>query len=209
MNIVQQKSSDKVWKNEAGEGIPYNRTTTFERAAEKFTSKTAKAALVLHNKLAAFKSDLSAEADELFQIFLDENGGKRKANDKGNITLYNFDRSLKIEVSIDEMITFDDNTIALAKERLDEFLTKSTGGIDKIVKDLIMSAFETSRGRMDTKKVLALKRHKDRIKDPLFTAAVDLIDKAIRRPDKKKYFRVWIKDQDGKYQNVDLQFSSI
>ena len=206
---MQQKSTDKVWKNEAGEGIPYNRTTAFERAAEKFTFKTLKIAQRLNQQLADFKNVLAGEAEELFQLFLTENGGRRKANDKGNVTIYNFDRSIKIEVNIDEMITFDDNTIRLAKERLDEFLTKSTGGIDKIVKDLIMSAFETSRGRMDTKKVLALKRHKDRIKDPLFTQAVELIDKAIRRPDKKKYFRVWLKDENGQYQAIDLNFSSI
>jgi len=209
MKISQQKASDKIWKDEAGVSCQYSRTTKFEREVEKFTYKTATAAQALHDKLVAFKKDLSAEAERVFQVFLDENGGKRKANDKGNVTLYNFDRSLKIEVSIDEMITFDDNTIMLAKERLDEFITKNTGGIDLVVKEMIMSAFETSRGRMDTKKVLALKRHKDRIKDPLFTAAVDLIDKAIRRPDKKKYFRVWVKDEVGKYQNIDLQFSSL
>lgn len=207
--MANQKPSDKLWKNEAGEGIPYNRTTAFERAAEKFTAKNVKLASRLHDQLADYKNLLANEADELFQIFLAENGGSRKSNDKGNVTIYNFDRSVKIEVTIDEMITFDDNTIRLAKERLDEFLTKSTGGIDKIIKDIIMSAFETSRGRMDTKKVLALKRHKDRVKDPLFTEAVELIDKAIRRPEKKKYFRVWVKDENGQYKAIDLNFSSI
>ena len=72
-----------------------------------------------------------------------------------------------------------------------------------------MSAFETSRGKLDTKKVLSLKRHASRIKDKRYHEAMDLIDKAIRKPESKTYFRVWEKDENGQYKSVDLNFSSI
>lgn len=206
MNITQQKSSEKIWKNEAGESVPYNRTTTYERAAERVTAILARKAVAINQVLSDFKQTIQFEAGELYEAFLKENNG---VAGKGNKVFYNFDRSVKIEVSVNETISFDENTIGLAKSKLDEFLTKNTHGIDAVIKELVLSAFETSKGRLDAKKVLSLKRHESRINDKLFSEAVGLIDKAIRRTDSKTYFRVWIKDDNGAYQNIDLNFSSI
>jgi hypothetical protein len=166
----------------------------------------AKKALAIHNDLSQFKETIEQEAADLYDAFLKENEGKEG---KGNKMFYNFDRSIKIEVSINENISFDENTIGLAKAKLDEFLTKNTVGIDAMIKELVLSAFETSKGKMDAKKVLSLKRHTSRVNDAVFTEAVNLIDKSIRRTSSKTYFRVWVKDGGGQYQNIDLNFSSI
>ena len=74
---------------------------------------------------------------------------------------------------------------------------------------MVIEAFETSKGAIDTKKVLSLTKHKDRVNNKLFSEAVLLINQAIRRPKSKTYRRVWIKDGSGKYQNVELNLSSL
>jgi hypothetical protein len=38
---------------------------------------------------------------------------------------------------------------------------------------------------------------------------MELLDQAVRRPESKRYFRIFEMDEDGKYHNVDLNFSSI
>ncbi len=42
IQINQQKPGSNAWINEAGEAIPYNRTTKFERESEKGFSKSVK-----------------------------------------------------------------------------------------------------------------------------------------------------------------------
>jgi hypothetical protein len=75
---------------------------------------------------------------------------------------------------------------------------------------MIIDAFETQRsGSLDTKQVLKLTSYEDKVKSPKFSEAIKLIREAIRRPKSKTYRRVWVKDEEGKYQNVELNLSSL
>jgi hypothetical protein len=209
IEINQQKPGINAWVNEAGDAIPYNRTTPFERTSEKKLAASAKEAMRLNGLLTTFKTNLKAQAEELYQLFLVENNGKAPGKGKGGITLFNFDRSIKIELSINEQIAFDENTIGLAKAKLDEFLTDGMKGSEDYMKTIIMKAFETSKGKMDTDKILSLRRHAADVKDVRYAEAMALIDKAIRKPKSKEYYRVWVKDGNGKYRSVELNFSFI
>ena len=74
---------------------------------------------------------------------------------------------------------------------------------------MVLDAFETSRGKLDARKVFGLIRYKSKINNVLFQAAVKLLEQSIRRPESRTYFRVWTKDENGKYNNINLNFSSI
>ncbi len=209
MNTIAttQKSSTKLWEDEQGMKIPYTRITKVERLMERQSSKLMKEALKVNSKLSIFKTQIQDICNEVYEEFMAENNSDKKR--KGNFTWYNFNRSIKIEVSITERIEFDDLTIQACKRKLDEFLSVNVEIKDEFVKELVMDAFETSRGNLDAKKVMGLLRYKSKIKAPLFLEAMDLLEKSIRRPDSKTYFRIWVKDELGKYMNIDLNFSSI
>lgn len=207
--INQQKSSDSTWTDEAGNAIPYNRTTTFERSVERNLAQIAKKAVSIHANLTDFKDELQQKAEELYEQFIKENGGKAPGKGKGGATFYNFDRSIKVEVAISEPPTFDENTIELAKAKLNEVLEDGLNGAKDYVKPLVMDAFQTSNGNLDHKRVLGLRRYAERINDARYTEAMSLIDKSIRRPRSKEYYRVWLKDSTGEYQNVQLNFSAV
>lgn len=206
MKVNQQKSSEQLWKDETGMQIPYARVSGYERKAERVLSKVAKDAIRLNAALASYKDSFRQEAQELYELFLKENGGKVG---KGNATFYNFDRSLKVEVSVHDQISFDENLINLAKQKLDEVLNEGLDGAKDFIKPLVMDAFNTSNGKLDTKRVLGLRRHASRIKNAHYDEAMALIDKAIRRPSTREYYRVWVRDDKGEYKSVDLNFSSI
>ncbi|MGB4776128.1 MAG: DUF3164 family protein [Daejeonella sp.] len=208
VTITQQKPADKMWKDEAGNSIPYARITEFERKAERLTFQKAKHAQKLHTELSEFKEDLKTEAQELYDLFCKENGGPI-GKGKGGATFFNFDRSVKIEVSIQDRIEFDPNTIELAKDKLDEVLNDGLDGAKEFIKPLVMDAFKTTGGSLDTKRVLGLRRYADRVSDVRYAEAMTLIDKAIRKPQSKEYFRIWVKDNTGEFKNIDLNFSSI
>lgn len=191
--------------------IPAARVTKVEKLRERRADRILKDAEKISQKLAEFKELTSEYCAEVFEAVMAEN--QVEATDrKGNFTWYNFDRSIKIEVAISDRIDFDDTLIAAAKEKFDGFLQSSTTQVDEMVRALIMEAFSTNKGRLDVKRVLNLVRYRTRVpmnKYPSFHEAVDLIEKAIRKPASKTYFRIWKKDSNGEYQAVELNFSKV
>lgn len=206
--VITHKTSDAEWIDEAGTHIPYNRTTKAERLMERSTARILKSALAVNKKLQDFKDMVRDLSEEAYAAFMEEKSSNRET--KGNFTWYNFNRSIKIEVSVNEPIQFDDLTIAAAKEKFDQFLDENVQSKNEFVKQMINDAFETQRaGKLDVKQVMGLTRYQSKINDPKFTEAVNLINEAIRRPKSKTYFRVWVKDAAGEYQNIELNLSSI
>jgi hypothetical protein len=207
--IKQQKPADQLWLDETGMRIPYNRVKPYERLNERKLAVLAKSAIDLNTRLTAFKATLKETAEELYHAFLEGNNGKAPGKGKGGITLFNFNRSIKVEVDINDNIVLDEAFINLAKAEFDDVLNDAISDAKEWFKPILMDAFETSGGRLDYKKVLNLKRYKDRITDPRFHKAMDFIDKAIRKPSSTEYFRVWVRNEAGKYVDVQLNFSKI
>lgn len=205
LNHTTQKG--KEWIDETGIAIPFNRISTSEKLKEKLSIKMVKEALLLNELLLKFKLSIDESIRDISQSLEDEK--KLPKNHKGNFTWYNFDKTIKIETSVNETIQFDASLIAAAREKLDEFIKKNVQGTDEVVRALINSAFHNSKGGLDSKKVLSLMKYRSKIKAAKFHEALDLIEQSISRPSSKKYFRVWAKDHTGQYQNIDLNFSSI
>lgn len=202
-----QTSKDQMWFDESGTGIPYKRTTILERTKEKHSATLVKDALAVNKRLEGFKQTIKSLCEEVYKQASDENNVK--LDSKGNYTWFNFDRSIKIEVSVSERIDFDDLTIASAKQKLDEFLDKNIDAKIEFAKNIVTDAFSTSRGKLDAKKVLGLLKYRSKITDTGFQEALDLIEKSVRRPDSKTYHRVFVRDEDGKYNAIELNFSNI
>lgn len=202
----------KKWIDETGLEIPANRITRSEKLRETATERLLKKAQRINESLTAFKTEVADAADEIMELVYAENGLPRSEH-KGNFTFFNFDRSIKIEVSIQDRIDFDDALIAVAKQHFDEFLQNAGTGLDEMIRNLVMDAFSTRRGKLDTKKVLSMVSHRTRVpeaKYPKFHQAIDAIERAIRRPDSKRYFRIWKRDPlFGTYDAVELNFSNI
>ncbi len=202
------KSRDKLWIDESGVEIPYNRTTVSERIRERSSAKLIKEAMAINTRLKAFKEMVKKLSQQAYDAYMLEKNVQKQT--KGNYTWFNFNRSIKIEVNVNEPIVFDSLTITAAKSKFDLFLDKNISSKNQFAKEMVLGAFETQRsGDLDTKRVMGLTRYTSKVNDPLFTEAVDLVMQAIRRPATKIYFRVWKKDASGKYENIDLNLSSL
>ena len=204
---MNQTSKNTVWKDETGMEIPYNRITPLERMKEKSAQNILVSAVKLNKNLTEFKAMIWKLCDDVFTQAMSQNGTQKAT--KGNFTWYNFDRSIKIEVSISDRIQFDDLNIKSAKALFDEFLNDSIDPKIEFVKELVNDAFSTSHNNLDPKKVMSLLKYRSKISDPRYQEAIRLIEEGIRRPDSKVYFRIWQKDGEGKYENIDLNLSSI
>lgn len=206
--VTTQTSKNKFWKDEAGIEIPYARINPLERKTEKALGRAAVRALKINSDLTTFKNDLKQEVEELYEDFKKANGGKI-GKGKGNVTFFSFDRAIKVEVCINELISFDENYINLAQEILKEVISEGLSGASDWIETIVMDAFTKSNGKLDTKKVLGLRKHEARVNKPRYSEAMRMIDKGIRRPSTKEYFMVWVKDGNGEYVNVQLNFSAI
>jgi len=202
-----QKSKSKTWVDETGMTIPFSRINKVERLMERESASLLRDAKNINSKLTDYKKSMQAICKNVYEEFMTSKGGNVES--KGNFTWFSFDRSIKVEVAVSERVTFDDLTIKVAQERLNQFLSETVDSKFDFVKDLVQEAFSTSRGKLDAKKVMSLLKYRERINHPLFHEAATLIEQSIRRPDQKTYFRIWEKDELGEYKVIELNFSNI
>lgn len=208
MKVRTFKTKDQTWVDESGTEIPYNRVNKVERLMERSSAKILREALAVNTKLNTFRDTIEALSMDAYDAFMKSKKCEKK--NKGNFTWHNFDRSIKIEVSISEPIKFDDLKIEAAKIKFETFITENVYGKNDFVKPMILDAFKTHHNaKLDTKRVLSLLRYESKINNPLFSEAVRLIQEAITRPKSKTYYRVWVKDAAGQYQNIELNLSSL
>lgn len=206
LNYKVQKSG-APWIDETGTPIPFNRLNKIEKLKEQVSGYIIRDSLKINKNLGDFKLHVEGYLQQIADELCKEK--KQPKNHKGNYTFYNFDRSIKVEVNVNENVRFDESLISKARECLDDFIKKNVQGTDEVVRALINSAFHNTKGGLDSKKVLSLMKYRTKIKAAKFHEALDLIEQSISRPSSKKYFRVWAKDNQGAYQNIDLNFSSI
>lgn len=203
-----QKKTDKVWIDEAGISLPSNRLTKGEKLAESTSEKLYKQALKISEQLETFKAAMIDECRAvMIQVYADNNQDPEKS--KGNFTWYNYDRSIKIMTKINERIDFDQTLIELCQNKLNEFLDHAVDTKDTFVKQFVTDAFSQSKGQLDAKKVMSLLKYKSKISNPLFQEALELLEKSIRHPDSKRYFQLYVRNEEGAYDNIDLNFSNI
>lgn len=206
--VTYQTKKDKFWVDEAGNAVPYSTLKSREKVAEKVTHDIYFKAIKVAQALVALKAFIKKKVDEAIEAFHADYEGKR-TNFKGNYTFTNFNGSIKVEVSVSNPIKFDDMTIQMAKAQLDDFLREGISARNEAVKEMVMDAFSTSRGKMDVKKILALKRYTDRINDSRYSKAMQMIDQAIRRPATATYYRVWALNDEGKYVTIPLSIVDV
>lgn len=214
MEKLKAKQTGAMWKDETGIEIPSDRIRKSEQLREKKAHDLAKKALAINAQLLEFKEIIKkACADVDNAVRKDAKLQEKKvAANKGNFTWFNFDRSIKVEQRSHEQISFDDTYIQLCQEKLNEFLNRSLGtasGNAQLVSQLVKEAFTKTRGGLDAKKVMSLLKYETKIESVLYQEAMNFLKMSISRPDSKTYYAVSIRKEDGEYEVVNLNMSSI
>ena len=201
-----QKTDQAEWVDETGQKVAIKYVNALYRVKERNAATLLIKAKKINEDLVAYKKMMKKLCDDIYQKAMAE---LKTPGMKGNFTFFNFDRSIKIEVSISDRIDFDDLIIQACKSKLDEFLNNNLDSKQEFLKDLVMNAFSTTKGKLDAKKVLGIMKYRSKIKHHLFQEALNLLEESIRRPDSKTYFRIWERAEGGEYNLIDLNFSSI
>lgn len=203
-------TKDEFWHDETGIAVPKSRVFPQEKVKEAAIKKIVEKALKTTEALVDLKQMITEATERILDEARKDN--KVKLSGKGNYTWFSFDRSIKIEVAVNEMVRFDDILIASAKERLLSLIRGNINGLDFIIA-IVEEAFQTSRGQLDPKKILGLRKHTERIPEGDFKLEweeiMKLIDKATSRVFTKKYQRIFKKNEAGEYEVIELNFSAV
>lgn len=195
----------KRWLDPDGNEIPAKYISKYKKAAERLTLRHIKKAKSLQEKLTEFKKQILADADQWYIDMLKEHNMEDKKS-KGNFTIFSFDKSQKVEISVQDRIEFSD-LIQVAQEKIKEFIAEKSKGIDNELQQIVDQAFTTTKGKLDVKRVLGLFGLK--ITHKKWLEAMELIRESMSRNHSKRYVRIFERDAEGKYVNVELNFSAL
>lgn len=208
MEVKQQTAKDKIWRDHQGMSVPYNRTSALERLQERNAFQLLTAAQKAHDVLEELHKLVQKKHQEVLDAFKKAEGADLSGW-KGNKVWYNFDRSIQVECRIGERMEFDDLHITAARKDLDDFLRTAIKSEVDFVQELIALAFATTNGKLDPKRVTQLLSFRHKIKHAKYQSACELIEKSIKRVFTKVYFMVGVRNEDGKYDFVQLNFSKL
>lgn len=211
-NVKIHKSTDATWVNASGDQVPYSFVPVSDRKKEALAAKMHKAALDVEKRLADFYKLMSDAFDAVKKMVQEEYSikyNKEKKQGKGSLTWFNFDRSIKIEADVNEIVKWDHALMTEAHDQLNKYISANLTEANELIAGLVTSAFSNSKGMIDTGKVFQLLRYEDKIKHKAFQKACELMKKAQSIDKTKLYMRVWEKTDTGEYRNINLNFSAL
>jgi hypothetical protein len=205
INQPKDKEGKRQWLNPKGETVPAAYIRKINKQQDATAFKQSKKALALHNSLVAFKKEIMDECDALYEQMKAD--AHIKTSQKGSYAITSFGGEVKIEMTIQDRVAWKEPEIGFAKAKIFEYLKSELGDKQEAVRKLIYTAFETSGGKLDTKRILGLLKLE--INDATWKAGIELLKQSMQVVDSKRYVRVFVRDAEGEYQPIDLNFSSL
>ncbi len=196
------------WVSQRNESVHPDLVRPNEKIRDELVEKLIAQAKELRARIQNFRERADEEIEAYFCLLLQEYRiDERARSRKGNITLRNFSDTQKIEVSVQETLTFDEK-LQIAKLKVDEFLNDVTKGANPIIVTLVTKAFEVDKeGKIDAKRIFALKSYE--INDARWQEAMSIIDESKRVSHRKPYIRFYQRESiDETYQLIPLNIAA-
>jgi len=187
-----------------GQEVPTRYIPKLDMMRHRFAVKYMKKAKQLDKQMQALKTAMNKDSNAIYDLMLMD--AEIKKDSKGNLTITSFDKGLKFEWKMKDYMQFGDE-INLAQDKINEFLKEKTADADQDLTTIVHSAFQTSKGRLDSKRILSLFGLK--IKSSKWNDAMDLIKKSMHVNTTKRYLNIYEKDAEGLYQLIPLNFSTL
>lgn len=161
----------------------------------------------LNADLKAFKEGVFADIDAFLDI-LAEKYQTSKGGKKGNITLTNFEGTLRVLVNVQDFINFGAE-LNIAQDLINECIRKwLDAGNNAEITEIVKQAFRVERGRVAVQRILELRNLN--IQDETWLRAMDAINDAIRKDRSKTYVRFQMRENaDAVWQTIPLDLAKI
>jgi hypothetical protein len=195
------------WRDGRGRLIPEAQIKPIDRERHFLVQQIVMKAAGLNEALRRFKIGTFDDINAFVELSMEQYGAKLGGR-KGNVSLLSFDGAYKVELAIQDSITFDERLQA-AKALIDECLANWTAGASPELATLINEAFVVDRsGQIRTGMILSLRRYD--IKDASWQRAMQAISDAVQVTGSKSYIRVYQRVGDtDEYQPISLNIAAV
>ncbi len=135
--------------------------------------------------------------------------GELRSNSKGGFTLKDSKDEMSIRRRRDTEPAWDERS-SKAVELIKDFLSDTIKKRDIKMHDILMSFLERNQnGDLEYSRVMDLYRHEDKFNDPRWKEGLKLIKESFSNHLKGYGYEFKVKAEDGKWQNIVLQFSAL
>lgn len=212
MTIKFHSPKDSTWTNAAGDPVPVKHISKSEKMKEAIAARLYKKAMKMEEALVELFADMqqaNMEIDAALRNDYELKTGQKKKAGKGGLTWYSFDGGIKVETNVNEYLKFDDGLMKEAQVLLNEYIGSRLNEDQKLIAAIATDAFSTSKGGFDPRKVFNLLKYEGQVKSTRFSKVCELIRNAQRIDKAKAYYRISVRQPDGNYRPIKLNFSSL
>lgn len=180
------------WQDKSGNFVHQDMVRVDKQIEDELVESLVAGAVALQNTMKAFKIQAFAECYAFVDLLRKEYDMERITSKVGAVTLKSFNGTMEVQIQVAKLISFDQK-LALAKEKIDEYLTHKTENLDAEIQTLITRAFDVKNGKVNAKEIIGLKSYN--ITHPKWVEAMKMIDDATEIAGTKSYIR--FKQRDG------------
>lgn len=192
--------------NGIGHLVPIESIKDIDLARDEFVKGVVAKAGEVTDLLDQFKQQLAGDMQAFLELSA-ERYGADLGGARGNLSLTSYDGRFKVLRAVSERLDFDERLQA-AKELVDSCLREWSKDSGPELRTLIESAFQVDKkGRINAKRILSLRALK--IEHPVWKQAMDAIADAVTVVGSSTYYRIYERDDEGNYKQVNLDFSGV
>ena len=192
--------------NSKGHLVPVELVSDYDKAKDELIRTMTSKASVIQKNLKDFKLNSLGDLYAFMELAFEKYGAKKR--ELKNFSLTSFDGSLRIEITVADFLTFDEQLQA-AKSLVDECLIEWTKNADSKIISLVNQAFEVDKeGSISPAKVLPLLRLK--IDDERWDQAMKAVKESLTIQYSKKYIRFKKRvGIEGKWEPIPLNIADL
>jgi hypothetical protein len=191
------------WIDPQGIRVPLNYIKPEDKDRDKLVEDVISDVVKLNRQLLELKKKIGEKTAAYLQKVAESYG----EDWKGNCRLNNFSGDKQIEISVSDLIDFDEK-LQVAKTKIDECIKRWSKGTNKPLELLVTKAFRTDKkGQLNKNMILQLRTYE--IKDPEWESAMDLISGSIKIMSSRTYYNFYSRDESGKLTPIHMNFSQL
>jgi hypothetical protein len=189
-----------------GRLVPMDRVKDIDKLRDQTVKEIVNKAKNMQEAIVRFKSEIKSDLVSYMSLSF-EMYGRKFGGEKGNLRIVSYDGSVCIDLDVNKMLCFDER-LQIAKSIIDDCITRWAQGSSSELRALIQDAFQVDhQGAVNTARILGLRRLN--IEDPQCKQAMDAINESIQILGTKEYIRFYVRDEQGKYQQISLAFAAL
>ena len=194
-------------KDAKGNLVALSNIKAIDLVRDELVASLTELAIKQKAALVAFKKTMMTEVKTFVALSADEYNVKLGGK-KGNITLMNFDSTLKIQLAVTELMQFDER-LQVAKQLVDECIHAWSDGASDRIRTLVEHAFQVDKeGQVSAGRILGLR--KLNMEDERWDRAMQAIADSIQVTDSKEYIRFYQRrTTDDAWQAISLDLAAL